>query len=84
MWYMLHQQADEIIAERHREADRRRLAREATARSSDEAGWIGSRRLDRSRAAGARLALATSRFARRVAVALDPATDGPAVGDRTC
>ena len=74
MWYLEHQQAREIIADREREAARHRLAREYR---SGTAGKAGDRAGLRRRLAA--LAATASRSAARVATALDPgAFDGGA------
>ena len=74
MWYLQHQQAREIMAAREREAASLRLAREYRAGTAGKAGQRAGlrRRL-------AALAASGSRFAARVATALDPgAFDGGA------
>jgi hypothetical protein len=69
MWYVLHQQAAQIIEERQREADRIRLARLA---ETGETFVPGPSFASVVRHGAARATLVVGRQATRVARALDP------------
>ncbi len=81
MWYLLHQQADEMLAERHREAARRRLLNEIASGSGPDRRTNGRAVLTAIRASSARLVHAASHGAERLALALDPSIEDAVVGD---
>ena len=77
MWYLIHQQAKDIIAAREREAAQLRLEREAL-RYRSSRSVSGQPGIFRRRSAS--LAAALSRSSARLATALDPRSlDGGSV-----